>query len=95
EKQFKVGRLQKRLDIAVYNTQIHPVMLVECKAPHVKLHQKIIEQSLRYNLTLQVSYLLITNGISHYAYQLDYASQRMIPLKVLPDYQTMIKGCEV
>ncbi len=92
EKQFKVGKLHKRFDVAVYDNNLKPLMLVECKAPQVKINQKTIEQILRYNLSLQVNYLFITNGLTHYTYRVDYRSKDIISLPICPNYQDMMKG---
>ncbi|RYY84520.1 MAG: hypothetical protein EOO15_19185 [Chitinophagaceae bacterium] len=37
-------------------------MIVECKAPEVPLTQIVLEQALRYNISVPVPYIVITNG---------------------------------
>lgn len=90
EKSFRMGRLTKRFDLAVYNKQAQPVLLVECKAPTTPLSQKVIDQTIRYNMMLHVKYLLITNGMNHAGYFVDYQNDIIKHLDVLPDYQTML-----
>ncbi len=63
EKQVQLNDLKKRFDIVVYKDDT-PWMIVECKAMEVALDESVHSQILRYNLSLQVQYLVYTNG--HY-----------------------------
>ena len=63
---FKLGDKQFRADIIVYDRKAQPVMVVECKRPQVKLTQEVLDQAIRYNMVLNVRYMLITNGNSTY-----------------------------
>ncbi len=62
EKELLLNGLKKRFDILVYNKDHQPWMMIECKAPEVKLSEEVLQQVLRYNVALPVSYLIITNG---------------------------------
>ena len=62
EKKIVLGELTKRFDILIYNQQIEPWMMVECKASTIPLQEHILEQVLRYNISVPVPYLIITNG---------------------------------
>jgi hypothetical protein len=62
EKGLTLGELKKRFDILVYNKTHQPWMMVECKAPEVKLTEDVLQQVLRYNISIPVDYLVITNG---------------------------------
>ena len=62
EKEIKLGELNKRFDILIYNREHQPWLMVECKAPEVNLSEDVLQQVLRYSITLPVTYLLITNG---------------------------------
>ena len=44
EKGLKVNELSKRCDILVYDPEVRPFLLVECKAPEVPLSQDTFEQ---------------------------------------------------
>ena len=59
---FTYNKLQYRSDIVVFNRALQPAMLVECKAPEVRLSEDVIDQVIRYNRVLQVPWILITNG---------------------------------
>lgn len=62
EKEIQLNDLKKRFDILVYSAIHQPWMLVECKAPKVALSPAILEQVLRYNMSVPVEFLVITNG---------------------------------
>lgn len=68
EKEIKVGELKKRFDIVIYDAETRPWMIVECKEMNVKLDKAVLDQALRYNITLNVPYLVITNGSYCMAY---------------------------
>ncbi len=63
---FKLGNKQFRADILVYDRQARPLMVVECKRPSVELTREVLEQAVRYNMVLDVKYMIITNGIMTY-----------------------------
>ena len=64
EVSLKTGRRDKarRADIVVYDRTAAPLAIVECKRPDVELSAEVLEQALRYDMTLAVKYLFITNG---------------------------------
>ncbi len=62
EKEIKLGELKKRFDIVVYGKDSKPWMIIECKEMGVPLDKKVLDQVLRYNIILNVPYLVITNG---------------------------------
>ena len=57
-----VGDAKKRCDAVVYNEQLQPLVLIECKAEHVALTQSTLDQALTYNRQLRVPYLFLHNG---------------------------------
>ncbi len=62
EKQLKLGELTKRFDILIYDPAHQPWMMVECKAQNEALSESVLNQLLRYHLSIPVPYLVITNG---------------------------------
>ena len=86
EKQLKIHTRTKRTDIVVYNTQGTPEVLIECKAPSVKITQAAFDQIARYNLTAKASYLMVTNGLSHFFCQIDAENETYVFLKDIPEY---------
>ncbi len=83
----KINTLKQRADIVVYNRKGKPVMIVECKAPTVKLNNSVFEQAARYNRNLGVDYLMVTNGIKHYCAQLNRENGSYKMLEAIPGYE--------
>ena len=69
EKEVKLGDLRKRFDIVVYDKNSRPWMIIECKEMNVELSKQVLDQVLRYNIAMQVPYLVITNGSYCMAFQ--------------------------
>ena len=59
---FKLAGKSFRADILVYDRNARPLMVVECKRPEVALTQEVLDQAIRYNMALNVKYIMITNG---------------------------------
>ena len=86
EKQLSVNKLRKRYDIVVYLKTGDIYLLVECKAPTVKITQETFDQIARYNLAVEAKYLMVTNGLESYYCQLDYKEEKYSFLKQIPDF---------
>jgi|TARA_B110001454_G_scaffold180273_1_gene173826 hypothetical protein len=87
EKEIKLNNLKKRFDIVVYNKKGEVQVLVECKAPNIKIKQSVFNQISKYNLVLKSKFLMITNGINHYFFIMNFKTQRIEFLKELPCYE--------
>ena len=88
EKVVLINGLKKRYDIVVFDSNGSLVLVVECKAPKVKISQTTFDQIARYNLTLKAHYLMVTNGLNHYFCTMNYNNESFEFLKTLPDYNT-------
>ncbi len=86
EKKLSVNGLTKRYDIIVFNNDGSIHILVECKAPTVLIDQSTFDQVARYNLKANATYLMLTNGLSHYYCQLDMKTENYRFLKDIPDF---------
>lgn len=86
ETSLKVNHLLKRSDVVVFNKHGQPWMLVECKAPEVKLTQKVFDQVNRYNYELKADYLVLTNGERIITGHLDYEQNQCKFQNSLPSY---------
>ncbi|MBK7182951.1 MAG: type I restriction enzyme HsdR N-terminal domain-containing protein [Bacteroidetes bacterium] len=84
---LKYNQLQKRADVLVYNTSGKPLLLIECKAPEVKITQEVFHQIALYNMTYKVAYLLVTNGLEHYCCVMDYTNNTYQFLQDIPEYK--------
>jgi hypothetical protein len=86
EQMVKYNSLKTRADIVMYNTEGKANIIVECKAPDVKITQDTFNQIAKYNSQLKVKYLLVTNGMNHYCCKMDYESNRITFLEEIPSY---------
>lgn len=87
EKELVINDLKKRYDIVVFNPNGSIYLIVECKAPKIKIKQNTFDQIARYNLALNATYLMITNGLNHYYCQMDFNAEKYQFLKDIPDYK--------
>lgn len=87
EKQLIINNLKKRTDIVVFSPNGTPNIIVECKAPHIKITQDTFDQIARYNLKLDADYLIVTNGLQHFFCKLDKENETYIFLRDIPNYQ--------
>ena len=86
EKLIKINDLTKRYDLVVFQPDGTLFLLVECKAPEVKVTQQTFDQIARYNLTLKAKYLMVTNGLNHYFCEMDFENEKYVFLEQLPDF---------
>lgn len=86
---LKLFRRSKRTDIVVFNNQGKPLLIVECKSPEININQNVFDQVARYNMALQVKYLVLTNGLKHFICSIDYVSQSSLFLREIPEYTNL------
>lgn len=91
EYSFKFNSLNYRADIVVFNRNLKATMLIECKAPSVKLTEEVISQVIRYNYVLNVKYILITNGANSHLFMWDKASDNYIQSDHFPNFEELCK----
>lgn len=90
EVQLKFNGMSRRCDTVVYDRSLRPRVIIEYKAPTVNITQKVFEQICRYNMVLQVDYLIVSNGLAHYCCKIDYAAQSYSFLHDIPEYSSII-----
>ena len=86
EVSLKVNRMPLRTDMVIFGPRREPWMIIECKAPEVKLTHKVFDQASRYNYHFRAQYLTLTNGHSHICLKPDYTTGEIIFLDELPPY---------
>tara|TARA_R110002073_G_scaffold138424_2_gene288040 strand:+ start:10994 stop:11440 length:447 start_codon:yes stop_codon:yes gene_type:complete len=86
EKELKINNLKKRYDIVVFNSDGSIHLIVECKAPKITIDQSTFDQIARYNLALNATFLMVTNGLNHYYCSIDFEEERYQFLKDIPPY---------
>jgi len=87
EKQIKINGQLKRYDIVVYSSQGDVHILVECKAPSIAISQNTFDQIAQYNMTLNSSFLMLSNGKEHYFCVMDFEKKSYKFIKELPKYK--------
>ena len=87
EVQLKLNGMSRRCDTVVYDRTLQPRVIVEYKAPTVNITQKVFDQICRYNMVLQVDYLIVSNGLAHYCCKVDNENQTYTFLQEIPVYE--------
>ena len=82
-----LGENTQRADIVVYNEQVKPAVVVECKAPEINLDQKVVDQACRYNYELQAEYLIVSNGMEHLVFQITSGKAKQV--QEIPAWNTI------
>lgn len=77
ERQITVNNLTKRYDIVIFNKEGQPYLVIECKAPSVKLEQTVLEQVGRYNKTLQAEIIGVANGVQSHFFKIDFKTEQI------------------
>jgi hypothetical protein len=90
EAKLKVNELLKRTDLVVYNNLLQPLLIAECKAPAVSITQKAFDQAARYNLTLNVKYFVLTNGLQIYCCRMNHEEKKYEFFEEVGDYSSMV-----
>lgn len=86
EKELKLGELKKRFDILVYDPAHRPWLMVECKSGETALDEKVLEQVLRYNISIPVPFIVISNGGQVMGWKKEGAGlEKLHELPVYPD----------
>ena len=88
EKELKINDLKKRYDIVVFNPDGSIHLIVECKAPKITIDQTTFDQIARYNLALNATYLMVTNGLNHYYCMMDFDAEKYQFLRDIPEYES-------
>jgi hypothetical protein len=81
--------MQKRFDGLAYQKNGEPILLMEFKAPNVKISQDSIDQVSRYNLNFKVPYLLISNGLNHCVAKINWEKKDFQFLQDIPYYEAL------
>ena len=86
---LKLNGQSKRSDILIFNAAGEKILLVECKAPVVKITQTVFDQIARYNIVHRVPLLAVTNGLQHFYCRIDFEGKKYFFLEELPDYEDL------
>jgi hypothetical protein len=84
ERRMKLAEVNKRFDLLVFDHTARPWLMIECKAPSMKIDSRVIWQAFHYNLAMPVKYLVLTNGETCSAYV--KAENDFVEIQALPGY---------
>lgn len=85
---LKLGDKSFRADVIVYDRKAQPLVVVECKRPEVDLSQDVLDQAIRYNMVLNVKYIIITNGTK--TFMCGKEGDRYVFMTSFPTYSEMV-----
>lgn len=88
EKQLILNSTKRRTDLVIFNSNLKPLLIIECKAPQIEINQLTINQALRYNIELNVPAIFLSNGLNHIFLKIE--DKVPIVLKEIPDYQNLL-----
>ena len=86
ERGVKVNAEARRTDILVFDPDMRPFLLIECKAPKVELSTGVFRQAATYNGPIRVPYLMISNGRHSYVAAIDFATESYRFLPAVPEF---------
>ncbi|WP_367865750.1 type I restriction enzyme HsdR N-terminal domain-containing protein [Pedobacter sp. WC2423] len=86
---LNLNQLQKRTDIVIFNTSGERIMVIECKAPSIKISQGVFDQAARYNSVHKAKWLVVTNGLKHCYAQIDHVASQFLFIEELPEYSLL------
>ena len=79
----------RRCDAVVYDRELRPRMIIECKAPDVRIDQTTFDQIAVYNVALRTEFLLVSNGREHYCCRVDFDRGAVEFIGDLPHYSEL------
>lgn len=77
EMHFEYQGMSRRADLVAYDRTGVPALMVECKAPQVRIGPATFEQVAKYNRVVGARYLAVTNGLRHYCWRSDHPGEFM------------------
>lgn len=78
--------ISRRCDTLVADRFGRPFVIVEYKAPHIRITQQVFDQICRYNMVLHARYLIVSNGLNHFGCRIDYENNSYSFLRDIPAY---------
>lgn len=82
--------MSRRCDTVVYRQKgLKPMMIVEYKRPDVEITQRVFDQICRYNMVLEVEWLVVSNGMKHYCCRVDLSSGTYAFVEDIPRFADM------
>ena len=100
DKKYPIGRMvseykvvynamNKRCDIAIFDENSRPQVIVECKAPHIKITEDTFYQVAKYAHVLKAPLLILTNGLEHYAALVEPTEGQITYIEEIPSKEAL------
>jgi hypothetical protein len=86
EKKIMLNQTQRRFDLLIYSRNGQPHLIAEFKAPNIKITQETFDQVVRYNMALRVEKVVVSNGLQHFACEINYQNNSYSYLPEIPEY---------
>ena len=90
EVEIVLGNVRKRCDTVLYDSYLHPLMIIEYKAPSIAISQKTFDQIARYNYVLQVPWLIVSNGLQHFCCRTDSEKKEYVFINEIPEHNKIM-----
>ena len=87
---IKVNKMIRRCDGVVFDRNGKPIMIIECKAPELKLNENVFHQIAQYNFELNVNWLVLTNGIDTITAYINSSSKSIDFVAEIPKFEELI-----
>lgn len=91
EYNIEVNKLKRRCDGVIFNRVSKPIVIIECKAPEIKLSEQTFYQIAQYNFKLQVDWLILTNGLDTIVAKINHNKQIIDYFEEVPIFDLMIE----
>ena len=89
EIQIELNGTKRRCDTVVFNRQCKPLMIIEYKSPTIDISQSVFDQIVRYNMSMEAKYLVVSNGLNHYCCHIDYENETYNFMDTIPVYNEL------
>lgn len=90
EYSIKVNNLKRRCDGVAFDQSGKPILLIECKAPTVKLSEKTLHQIAQYNFKMRVNWLVLTNGLNTVVCFINTDEKKIQYLEDIPTFNELL-----
>ena len=91
EVKLQIGKKTLRADSVLYDTQLCPRIIIEYKAPHINITQRVFDQIVAYNMQLHVDYLIVSNGLSHFCCKIVEDGKKYLFIDHIPTYEETLQ----
>jgi hypothetical protein len=85
EKEIQFDGFIRRWDLVVFDHAFEAHILIECKAPQIPISHEVFMQIATYQSKIQAPFLILSNGLTHLVYQVNYEQKILEPQTEFPN----------